>query len=178
MKITKDYLKQIIIEEIDRHVNEMATLFNPDKSDKEYIEVIRLDKDFGGRGRLGPHNMMASDMSKIDSKRSSELSDLLHKLLKKADSQPVPAKDFISREWEPQKNFRNRKVARKRPLYFAFKDVKSAEDWFGRKQLKQLIDIFGFELRKIKAKRAWISKSRMQVVFEPLTSLEDGEVIS
>lgn len=177
MKITAEYLKNIIKEELSNAMNEMAVYFDSDKSNKEYKEVYRLDKDFGTRGWLGPHSMMASDMwqfypNEKDISKREALSDKLDKLLKKANNQPFPPDDFISKEWE-------RGVSRKmkRPLYFGFSDLKSAEDWFGKKELQELINTFGFNLRKIKAKKAWISKSRKQIIFIPHTSLDDGEIV-
>ena len=178
MKITAEYLKSIIKEELNFAINEMAVYFDSDKSNKEYKEVYRLDKNFGTRGWLGPNSMMASDMweffpNEKDIDKREALSDKLDKLLKKANSQPVPPDDFISKEWE-------RGVSRKmkRPLYFGFSDLKSAEDWFGKKELQELINIFGFNLRKIKAKKAWRSKSKKQIIFIPYTSLDDGEIVA
>lgn len=178
MKITAEYLKNIIKEELSSAMNEMAVYFDSEKSKKEYKEVYRLDKNFGTRGWLGPNSMMASDMWQFypkekDIDKREELSDKLNKLLKKANSKPFPPDDFTSKEWE-------RGISRKmkRPVYFAFPDIESAEDWFGKKQLEELIDTFGFNLRKIKAKKAWISKSRKQIIFIPYTSLDDGEIVA
>lgn len=184
MKITKKYLNQIIKEELEKELDEKL-LFDADKSkDKEYIEVYRLDKDFGGRGWLGPNSMKASDMWLYDNgegpksdKKRDELLDLYGILIRTANRRPAPATDFTAKEWEPV-TWSNKKHAHKRPLYFAFKSPEDAKKWFGKTEIAAWIHMFGFHLRKIKAKRAWISKSGKQVIFEPLTSLEDGEIIN
>ena len=183
MKITSSYLKKIIKEELQRELDE-ELIFDSEKSkDKKYIEVVRLDKELG-RGYIGPHSMKASDMWEIfpgedeeTDKRRSELSDEFYKIRQKAEKQPSPDVDFDADEWE-KVTWDNRRAANKRPFYFAFPDVQSAKKWFGEKQLKILINVFGFQLRKVKAKKAWLSKSKKQILFEPYTGLDDGKIIN
>ena len=181
MKITKEYLKNLIKEEIQK-INEMALYFDSDNSEKEYTEVIRVDKFMHGK-MLGPNSMMTSDMSAIIDGDDDEsinkrfaLSDKLKRILARAEKQPAPAKDFDPTEWEPV-TWANRKKARTRNTYFAFPNIEAAEEWFGQKQLQQLIDIYGFNIRSVKAKKVWISKTSKQLIFEPLTDLKNGKVI-
>lgn len=179
MRITEQYLKQIIKEEL---MNEMGMYFDSKEEGKDYIELIRVDKKIRSKW-LGPNSMMASDMFDIhdgeeerDVNIRSKLSNKLHSLLARAEKQPSPAKDFDPTEWEPV-TWANRKSANKRPKYFAFRNIQDAEEWFGVKQLEHLIKTYGFHIRKVKASKVWISKTNKQLIFLPYTSLEDGTII-
>lgn len=137
-----------------------------DGSDGSTTTVLRVDQFVPGQGWMGPYSMEPVDYpdwgkGSGDSQMYFAVRDLLdfH-----SRAHNFPEVDFTAKEWGS-----NRK---KKDLYFGFPSMEAVHTWMAPEYLARLKKA-GFKVRKVPAKRVWLSKSGQQVIFEPAVSMQE-----
>lgn len=166
---------------IDSHSSPLGALIFDGSKNGDVTAVYRLDKFvdstdpfFPPQGWLGPHQRPEwdypdwpryEDVPEGQERASAQYKRVVELLQKYGSAgMPHPTVDFDKTEWRPQRKYTK--------FYFAAPSEEALYKWFPKKLVAEL-GKYGFQVRAIPAKRVWLAKSGLQVIFEPARSMQE-----